>query len=79
MMRNTHLKELALARDVKVVVWQWPEHRVLWGKQLRQGDLVSVVAEGDDGALICNLDANHYFMLWPENVESVRNAAAVAR
>jgi len=22
-----------------VVVWQWPEHRVLWGKQLRQGDL----------------------------------------
>ncbi|HKZ52646.1 MAG TPA: hypothetical protein VJ085_05130 [Candidatus Acidoferrales bacterium] len=74
-MRNIPLKELVLSHDVKVVVWQWPEHRVLWGKQLRQGDLVSVVAEGDDGVLICNLDGNHYFMLWPENVSGPREPA----
>jgi len=76
-MRNLPLKELVLARDVKVVVWQWPEHRVLWGKQLRQGDLVSVVAESDHGVLICNLDGNHYFMLWPENVGRAEKPAGV--
>ncbi|MFQ5776870.1 MAG: hypothetical protein ACE5IP_02545 [Terriglobia bacterium] len=63
-------REKVLVQDVQVAIWQWPEHRVLWGKRLQQGELVSVVAETDEGALICSLGGNHYFVLWPNNVSN---------
>jgi len=65
------LRTAVLAQDLKVTVWQWPEHRVLWGKRLPKGATAEVVAEEADGAMICRLDGNHYFMLWPENILGV--------
>jgi len=62
------LRNAVLAQDLKVAVWQWPEHRVLWGKQLPRGATAEVVAEEADGAMICRLERPHYFVLWPENV-----------
>jgi len=34
--------------------------------QLQKGQLISVVAEEDDGAMICALQRDHYFVLWPD-------------
>ena len=60
----TLLKDVVLTQDTKVTLWQWPVHRVLWGKQLPKGYLVSVVAEDEDGALTCCLSGDQYFELW---------------
>lgn len=62
------MKIVMLAHDLKVTVWQWPEHRVLWVKNLPKESQAQVLCEGPDGAMICHLGANHYFVLWPENV-----------
>lgn len=62
------LKEVVLSHDLQVAVWQWPQRRVLWGKQLRQGELVSVVAEDVDGAMLCSLRGDHFYVIWPKDV-----------
>jgi hypothetical protein len=62
------LRTAVLARDLKIAVWQWPEHRVLFGKLLPKGWKAEVVAEEADGAMICCLGRNHHFVVWPENV-----------
>lgn len=64
---------MVLAHDLKVAVWQWPEHRVLWGKQLPAG-WTADVAEEAGGAMICPLEGDHYFVLWPENTQQVEEA-----
>ena len=58
------MKDVVLSQDTTVALWQWPVHRVLWGKQLPKGQLVSVVAETEDGALTCCLSGDQYFVLW---------------
>ncbi len=72
------MKEMLVRQGVKVAVWQWPVHRVLWGKRLQRGDLVSVVAENEDGAMICTLGGDHYCVLWPEHVQLARKASGIA-
>ena len=62
------MRTVLLAQDLKVTVWQWPEHRVLFGKRLPKGWKAEVVAEETDGALICRLERHHHFVVWPENV-----------
>ncbi len=61
------LKDVVLAQDTSVALWQWPEHRVLWGKQLPKGESFSVVAETEDGALTCCLSGDQYFVLWRDD------------
>ncbi len=61
------LKDVVLAQDTSVALWQWPEHRVLWGKQLPKGQSFSVVAETEDGALSCCLSGDQYFVLWRDD------------
>ncbi|MDA2914198.1 hypothetical protein MYX77_09625 [Acidobacteriia bacterium AH_259_A11_L15] len=63
------VETLQLARDLSAVIWQWPMHRVLWSKRLNKGMLVSVVAQLENGMLICYLGHDHHFVLWPEDVE----------
>lgn len=72
------MRTAVLAQDLKVTVWQWPEHRVLWGKQLPKERQVKVVSEGPRGAMIRHLEANHYFVLWPENVLRAEEGQEVA-
>lgn len=62
------MRNAVLAQDLKVTVWQWPQHRVLWGKRLPKEWRAEVVCEGPSGAMICSLQGTHYFVLWPENV-----------
>ena len=58
------MKDVVLSKVTKVTLWQWPVHRFLWGKQLPKGQLISVVAEDEDGALTCCLSGDQYFVLW---------------
>lgn len=68
--QQVYEKEVVLPRDIRVAVWQWPVHRVLWGTTLRAGDLVHVVATNDQGTMVCNLSRDQYFLLWPEDIDS---------
>ena len=61
------MKDVVLSKDTKVALWQWPVHRFLWGKQLPKGQLISVVAEDEDGALTCCLHGDQYFVLWRDD------------
>ena len=61
------MKEVVLSKDTKVALWQWPVHRFLWGIQLLKGQLISVVAEDEDGALTCCLNGDTYFLLWRDD------------
>ncbi len=61
------MKEVVLSKDTKVTLWQWPVHRFLWGIQLLKGQLFSVVAEDEDGALTCCLRGDQYFVLWRDD------------
>ena len=66
------MKTVVLARDLRVTVWQWPENRNLWGKQLLKGSKAEVVAEEADGAMVCRLQTDHYFVVWPDTVLEVK-------
>ncbi len=61
------VKDVVLSQVTRVALWQWPVHRVLWGKQLPKGQSFSVVAEDEDGALTCCLSGDQYFVLWRDD------------
>lgn len=74
------MRDVVLPQDIQVAVWQWPDHRVLWGIQLQKGQLISVVAEEDDGAMTCALRGDHYFVLWPDGEGKLKaNASTTTR
>ena len=60
-------KNMVVSRDTQVTFWQWPAHRVFWGIRLQKGQAVLVVAKGEDGAMICSLRGDQYFVLWPDD------------
>ncbi len=73
------MKDVVLSQDMRVALWQWPHHRVLWGKQLLKGQLISVVAEVEDGALTCCLSGDQYFVLWLDDEGKHKAGATTAR
>ncbi len=64
-------QQVVLRRDIRVTVWQWPEHRVLWGKTIQQGERLPVVEQGKSGAMVCHLGGDYYCVLWPRDIQSV--------
>ena len=59
------MRTVVLARDLKVTVWQWPKLRSLWAKHLPKGSKVEVVAVEPDRTMVCRLERDNYFVLWP--------------
>ncbi len=73
------MKNVVLSQDTRVALWQWPDHRVLWGKQLPKGQSISVVAEDEDGALTCCLSGDQYFVLWRDDEGKHKAGVTTAR
>jgi len=61
------VRTVVLARDLKVTVWQWPKLRSLWAKHLPKGSTAEVVAVEPDGTMVCRLENDNYFVLWPQS------------
>ncbi len=62
-------QEVVLRRNIRVTVWQWPEHRVLWSKTIKQGERLPMVAQVENGPLVCHMGHDHYCLLWPGDIQ----------